>query len=394
MSTDLTQTTPSRKRPLTPESRQEKDKLVRMEQNSSEPSVLNMEDFMPLTQPHIENTSSQNQHQQAKTCPCKGSMKKTLYIRCSSCERLWHTDCAGLNGATVHLIRKLESWKCPACFKISEEMWQVLREEGESIPIENAETSEPHETSDLQQEVRRGVKAAIPDIISGIKGAIVGGELLNTQVETWAQVTQRKLIKEVVEETSKTALQESIQLIDANLTEQKKRVRNAVISGVDEDYGGEGSTLKEVTIELLGRENTPHEIVTVKRLGEKKAGLKRPILVVFKSEEAAQFFHNYSRGRNVARNIWVNPDLTRTERDALWAKRDARRKRMKDRLPVRVVARRVSESSQDPAPQSDPVPIETEPEAPAQSSDGLGSQPPPNASNGNNHPIDLSSNQE
>ena len=153
---DLTQTTPSRKRPLTPESRQEKEKLVRMEQNTSEPSVLNMEDFMPLTQPHIENTS-QNQHQQAKTCPCKGSMKKTLYIRCSSCERLWHTDCAGLSGATVHFIRKLESWKCPACFKISEEMWQVLREEGASIPIENAETSELHETSDLQQEVRRGV---------------------------------------------------------------------------------------------------------------------------------------------------------------------------------------------------------------------------------------------
>ena len=67
---------------------------------------------------------------------------------------------------------------------------------------------------------------------------------------------------------------------------------------------------------------------------------------------------------------------------------------MRDRLPVRSVARSVSESSQDPAPQRDAAQIETEPEAPTQTSDGLGNQPPPTASNSNNHPIDLPSNQE
>ena len=51
------------------------------------------------------------------------------------------------------------------------------------------------------------------------------------------------------------------------------------------------------------------------------------MLAVFKREEDAQYFHNWGRGRDLGGNKWVNPDLTRTERDALFKKRDERRKK-------------------------------------------------------------------
>lgn len=174
--------------------------------------------------------------------------------------------------------------------------------------------------------------------MNGIKEALGGEPKQNVIERTYADVTQqKKLIKEVVEETSKSALQSSIQLIDANLTEQKKRVRNVVISGVDEDYGAEGSSLKDVAVDLLGSDCSIRDIVVVKRLGEKKPRKRRPILAVFKSEEVAQHFHNYGRGRKVMELVgcWVNPDLTRTEREAMFKKREERRERLRTRPSVR-----------------------------------------------------------
>ena len=60
-------------------------------------------------------------------------------------------------------------------------------------------------------------------------------------------------------------------LIDANLSEQKKRVRNIVISNIPEDYGrGEDTSLAEVVVDVLGEEDLcANDIVTCKRLGKK-----------------------------------------------------------------------------------------------------------------------------
>ena len=86
---------------------------------------------------------------------------------------------------------------------------------------------------------------------------------------------------------------------------------------------------------------------------------------MFKSEQAALYYHNYGRGRKleVDGNIWVNADLTRTEREAMFKKREERRKRLEKEkntsasVPVEepsspVTSRRgsASSASQEPAP--------------------------------------------
>ena len=285
-------------------------------------------------------------------CICGyGAMTVKALMQCTNCSRWWHPSCVGLSGLTKTHTKCMKDWKCPLCFAFTGALSLMIKEEI------NVFIEEKEESSDLQREVQKGVKAAIPDIINAIKATCSVEDVQSQQQDTWAQVAARKeIIREVVEETSKCALEKGLQLMDANLTEQKKRVRNAVISGVAEDYGGSGSTLKGIAVELLANECSPHELVTVKRLGEKKATSRRPILVVFKSEEAAQFYHNYGRGRNASDGIWINPDLTRTERNAMFEKRQARRAKVGTRPHVRSTARRPSEDAEAYA-RRDSIPV-------------------------------------
>ena len=59
-------------------------------------------------------------------------------------------------------------------------------------------------------------------------------------------------------------------------------------------------------------------------------------------EDDAVFFTNNGKGRQFTGGVWVNPDLTRTERDALYEKREARRVRNRNKttLPAEVVTGR------------------------------------------------------
>lgn len=284
-----------------------------------------------------ESVSSQSSQLITVPTPClcgTGAMTEKALILCTNCDKCWHPACVGLSGLTKTQTRNIKSWKCPMCFVFPRILAEKIKEDINVFP-----DGRPDSELDFQAEIKKGVKAAVPDIVSGIKEALTEARV--NDAVSWAEVANaKKLITEVVEETSKTALQKSIQLIDSNLTDQKKRVRNAIMSGVSENSREGEATLKDVVAEHL--DGDINDIVTVKRLGEKKVGVSRFILVVFKSEEAALYYHNYGRGRNVAENIWVNPDLTRTEREAMFKKRDERRKRSRQhhtRPPVRTLNR-------------------------------------------------------
>ena len=58
------------------------------------------------------------------TCPCKNKLPNTLMLECDQCETFWHTSCCGLTGLTQMPINKLiaNRWKCPRCFKFSEDI--------------------------------------------------------------------------------------------------------------------------------------------------------------------------------------------------------------------------------------------------------------------------------
>ena len=113
--------------------------------------------------------------------------------------------------------------------------------------------------------------------------------------------------------------------MDANITERKKRSNNLIISKVKEE---KDENLKAIAFELLGKEVEKSEILEVKRLNYGRLSNRnqpRLIFVTLKYEEDARWAHRNGRGYNVEGDIWINPDLTKTERDALWEERKAKK---------------------------------------------------------------------
>ena len=155
--------------------------------------------------------------------------------------------------------------------------------------------------------------------------------------KSWAEISagkQKNLIAEVVEASSHTALSKSMQLISADMTERRKRSRNIIISKLKEKLSEE--TERELisrTFTLLNGEVEKREILSAKRLGKYTEDKMRPVLVTLKYEEDATFAHNNGKGFNCGNGIWINQDMTRTEREALYNERVARRTAAKKDSP-------------------------------------------------------------
>ena len=71
-------------------------------------------------------------------------------------------------------------------------------------------------------------------------------------------------------------------------------------------------------------------------------------------ETCAAELHNLGRGRNLGNGLWINPDLTRTEREAKYLEREKRRDRKNrsdDRTPARDARPPVREADRGVRPQ-------------------------------------------
>ena len=332
----MTTLTPSHKHKLSsPESRPDKDKIVRMSDTNPECGVFKIDDFNlkfpPLTQP--ENSLSQPNIVKADALPCLCgvSRPKPVKIKCGMCDRVWHGGCGGLKGATVHLLNKLESngWVCPKCFVFPDEV--IVAFKAESVDIE----SEKIDKVGLM--IQKEINAVIPKVVAGVEEKIMNGCLENVFKDagrvvskSWAEIArtdQNKIIEEAVQATSDVALQQSMKLLDSNLSERKKRSRNVIITNIPENSGG--TSLGEVICNKIGDGLTREDILSCNRLGKpvKPGERSRAILCVLRKEDDAVYFSNNGKGRQFPGGVWVNPDLTRAERDVLFEKREARREK-------------------------------------------------------------------
>ena len=239
--------------------------------------------------------------------------------------------CVGLDGLTLYIMKKITTYKCPMCFVLSPEIKVNLgiddQDEG------NRETVK----ATVQREVKAIMPKVVEELVAGVKSAL-GENSVKQMVKdanekiskSWADIAkteQNRVINDVVGKTSELALKESLSKISADLSEQKTRQRNAIISNVPEGSGGNDSSLADVVCNFEGLDLSQDEIAYCKRLGEKKAGLNRLILIVLKKEDCAVELHNFGRGRNLGNGLWINPDLTRTEREAKYLEREKRRER-------------------------------------------------------------------
>ena len=316
-----------------------------MDDTNPECGVFKIDDlkFPPLSQPEITTSQSNIMKADAPPCLCGASKSKAAKIKCGMCTRVWHGGCVGLKGGTVHLLNKLESngWVCPKCFVFADEVIEAFKEE--SIHIE------PKDIDKVGLMITKEISAVIPKVVAGVEEKIKEGcfddvfkDAGRVVSKSWADTArsdQNKIIEEAVQATSNVALKQSMRLLDSNLTERQKRSRNIVISNVAEN--SEGDTLGDVICNKLREGLTKEDILSCNRLG-KKGEKPRAILCVMRREDDAVFFTNNGKGRKFTGDVWVNPDLTRTERDALYEKREARRVRNRNKttLPAEVVTGR------------------------------------------------------
>ena len=230
----MTTLTPNRKHKLTPETKQDKEKVAKMDNPECSVFEINEFKFPPLTQPEITTSQSGIVKADALPCLCGVSRSKAVKIRCGMCSRVWHGGCVGLKGGTAHLLNKLESngWVCPKCFVFADEVIEAFKEE--SIHIE------PKDIDKVGLMITKEISAVIPKVVAGVEEKIKEGCFDNVfkdagrvVSQSWADIArndQNKIIEEAVQATSDVALKQSMRLLDSNLTERQKRSRNVVIS--------------------------------------------------------------------------------------------------------------------------------------------------------------------
>ena len=297
-------------------------KVKERERGSSSPAVLDVEEFPDLQLPQQSQASQETTNHTAGKCLCGESFKSATMMDCSKCKRTWHAQCVGLKGLTKAPATKIlqEEWNCPMCFRFPEPICKVLHMNNLGSP--------KYQNKTMAEMVSDEIYSAVPVIVTQITEAVKETIVEHKEPQKWAEVARG-----IVKETSHEALKESMMLVDSNLSEQRKRGKNIIIAGVPEPVIAAKSTetleqLKELVYEkahsVIG-DLKEKDIMIVKRLGQ-TAG-KRLILATLRNEADAEFLHNYRRGRKIDGNIWINADLTRTEREAAFMKREKHRKR-------------------------------------------------------------------
>ena len=154
--------------------------------------------------------------------------------------------------------------------------------------------------------------------------------LSDTIDETLGNALQRKQ-QEFVEDTKSKA--------DAENYERMRKVRNIVIKGVEESSSDDTSKRIKHDTDFVVNECgiNGEDIVKIFRAGKPKSGnmesdsevknspRMRPIIVTLVTPELAKATHKHGLGMKINDNIWINQDLTLSERIAAFKARKARR---------------------------------------------------------------------
>ena len=292
--------------------------------------------------------------QDDSVCPCSKWIKKAVWVECEDCHTWWHTGCVGLFGLTEAMVDSIKKYSCPRCFTSP---WVIPVNSSSSSESSGTSTGSPGTCSTVTTALKSEFIAMYPVMKSYIEGAVqatfkaeqVGQvvEEANKQItKSWAEIAsgkQKQLITDVVKLSSQAALTESMQLVDASLSQQKKRSMNVIISGLPET--SENPSKEELVDDFVGLmegEIEKRDVLMARRLGaystEKKTArgdvAVRNVLLTLRYDGDALYAHNTGNGRKIVldsgKAVWINPDLTRLERDARLKTRQEKQKKYEE----------------------------------------------------------------
>ena len=123
--------------------------------------------------------------------------------------------------------------------------------------------------------------------------------------------------------SSEKVIKQEFAAMEKRLTVKEERLRNIIISGIPENRT---ETLKSTVLSVcmnLEPQFQECDLLNCTRLGRPNLNNKhRVVLARLRLHLDAQFMHQYGRGRSVelgeVGKIWINPDLSKLEREVLY----------------------------------------------------------------------------
>ena len=258
------------------------------------------------------------------TCPCKKKIN-ILMLECDQCETFWHISCCGLTGLTQQPINKLiaNHWKCPRCFKFSEE-----------IPTEDSDTVKTNLDEDTVNSIVALVNTTVIKSLKTLLSPEDSDEDSDTEeLQATAAddgndftVVSRKKRKRIQQEKQQErsfqkALEE--QREEEILIEKKKD--NLIIYGMPEaatedkkeEMLADFNNLKKVYEGKLNVEQA--DLTHISRLGKKGTNV-RPILITLANQNKRKelLTNNMNLKLNAnheSTSIYVSTDRTKKQRE-------------------------------------------------------------------------------
>ena len=247
---------------------------------------------------------------------CNEKVKETGYrvYGCECCPKWLHAKCIFPNASEEELkiLFKYNSGfdvKCNVCKQAVKSGSEKL-ENSNKIGI----------ADNLKKEFCSEIKSCLPDLM---KEVLQEANATNLISKTYAEIVRKKeddLIQRTVRATTQESLKESMIAIETNIVEKEKRHNNIIVSGLNENIS-DNSLKSEVfnICKVIENNLQLNDIVKCKRIGlpKTKSGRSRLVLVIMRYKEDALKLHNWGVGTkiNAKDPIWINPDLTKTERN-------------------------------------------------------------------------------
>ena len=268
-------------------------------------------------------TAPENQKsapQKKEKCLCGKKVRSAVWICCCSCSQWFHCGCVSLGGLTKESVEGIVRWECFQCFR---------------PPFSSvADGSTSVNTRDMRDIMKDEICAVVREEINRAFEGVCTKADIKSAMKSYANIVKNGH-KEVMEATSgPTAIKEMCKTLNFEQLEREKKKKNVIVSDVPEPsttLSGEEKKSHDLTYLWHELDMNKEEIVTCFRTGKmQKDGAgnikPRPVIVVFKKEETATYWHNDKKGFK-SNSHWINADLCRADREAQYFLRQERRKR-------------------------------------------------------------------
>ena len=238
---------------------------------------------------------------------------------CDGCEEWFHIKCTEVLESVYDFIHKSQdsagfSWCCKVCRQQIDKLTTVTRYE-----IKN-------EMKSIVSAITDCIKNDLPNIIQdALLETKLSIERLSSHIYSNAESAKRNKVAEklannkileCIQETEET-FKRNIESYQSHFAEKESRSHNIVISGIF--FFGHDCLFVEV-MELLHHVNPgiqPHEMLNCKQIGGNLSNNRlKYVLVSCRNRATVYWLHNYGSGRCVAKGLWINPDLTKVEKES------------------------------------------------------------------------------